>query len=166
MIITLTGTPGTGKTSISEAMADRGFKVVHLTKYLERNNIGEEVDGEREVRINRMLEELEKEDFEDDTVIEGHLAHHLPADICVVLRCNPNQLEKRLSKRRYNDRKVEENVEAEKLDIVLSEAVQNQDTIIEFDTTESSVEQAVDEIIEKVNESEDDYGNIDWTNLL
>jgi adenylate kinase len=166
MIITLTGTPGTGKTSVSEKLAEKGFGVVHLTEYMERKDIGEEIGGEREVRVNELLEELEKEDFEKDTVIEGHLAHHFRADICVVLRCDPNELRERLSQRSYEDRKVEENIEAEKLDIVLSEAVQNQSTIIEVDTTEDSVGKVVDEIIEKVNRGEDDYGNVDWTNLI
>ena len=166
MIITLTGTPGTGKTSVSEKLAEKGFEVIHLTEYLEENDIGEDIKGEREVRVNQMVEELETEEFKEDTVIEGHLAHHFSADICVVLRCQPDKLEKRLSKRNYTDRKVEENIESEKIDIVLSEAVQKQETVIEIDTTDKTVGETVEELIEKVEKGEEDYGNVDWTEFL
>ncbi|MFB6099764.1 MAG: adenylate kinase family protein [Candidatus Nanohalobium sp.] len=165
MVIALTGTPGTGKTTVSEKL-EEGFEVVDLTKFLEEKDIGREVDGEREVRIGEMLEELEGEIFSDDTVVEGHLAHHLPADVCIVLRCRPDILKERLSSRPYPDSKVRENVESEKIDIILTEAVKNQETVIEIDTTEKSVEETVEEIKEKLDERENDYGNVDWSEFI
>jgi len=113
-----------------------------------------------------MIDSLESENFSGAVVIEGHLAHHFPSDVCVVLRCRPDVLEERLSNRDYSDRKIEENVEAEKLDIILSETVQNQEIIIELDTTEKSVNQSFNQIIRKVEEEESDYGNLDWTGFV
>jgi adenylate kinase len=166
VIITLTGTPGTGKTTVSEKLGDQGFEILDLTEFLDEEDIGEEVNGEREVRIEEMVEKLNQKDFSQDTVIEGHLAHHFPSDICIVLRCRPDLLEGRLLGRDYFDRKVEENVEAEKLDIVLTEAVQNQETVIEIDTSDKSVQDTVEEIVEKVEEGESDYGNVDWSKYI
>ncbi|MFB6159387.1 MAG: adenylate kinase family protein [Candidatus Nanohalobium sp.] len=166
MKITLTGTPGTGKTTVSRKLAEEGFEVVHLTQFLEENDIGEKVKGEREVRVNQMVQEVQEKSFEEDTVIEGHLAHHVPADICIVLRCRPDILEERLSKRSYTDRKVEENIESEKIDIVLSEAVQKQEKVVELDTTDKNVEETVEELIEKVEKREEDYGEVDWTTYI
>lgn len=166
MVITLTGTPGTGKTTIAEKLEERGYNVIHLSDFLEEHDIGEKVNGEREVRINEMIEKLGGQDFSEETVIEGHLAHHFESDICVVLRCRPDILEKRLSDRNYSDRKVEENIEAEKIDIVLTEAVQNQENVVEIDTTENSADESTDRIIEKVDEGESDYGDVDWTEFL
>jgi adenylate kinase len=166
VIITLTGTPGTGKTTVSEKLSEEGFNLVHLTEYFEENDIGEEKAVEREVRVGQMIDSLESENFSGAVVIEGHLAHHFPSDVCVVLRCRPDVLEERLSNRDYSDRKIEENVEAEKLDIILSETVQNQEIIIELDTTEKSVNQSFNQIIRKVEEEESDYGNLDWTGFV
>ncbi|QGA80259.1 adenylate kinase family protein [Candidatus Nanohalobium constans] len=166
MKITLTGTPGTGKTTVSDKLAERGYDVVHLTRYFEENDIGEEKAGEREVRIGQMVDSLESEEFPEDVVIEGHLSHHFPSDACVVLRCRPDMLEERLSSRDYSDRKIEENVEAEKLDIVLSEAVQNQETVIEVDTTGKTVESTIKEILNSLSREESDYGGVDWTEFI
>ena len=166
MKIAITGTPGTGKTTVSEELADKGYEVIHLTEYFEKNDIGEEKGGEREVRIGQMNHALGSEDFDENTAIEGHLSHNYPADICIVLRCQPDKLEERLSTRAYSDRKVEENIEAEKIDIVLSEAVNNQETVIEIDTTGKSVEETVEELIEKIKKRENDYGNVDWTKYV
>jgi adenylate kinase len=164
--IALTGTPGTGKTTVAEKLADEDFEILDLTEFFEEEDIGEQVNGEREIRIEQMVEELEDQDFKEDAVIEGHLSHHFPVDICVVLRCRPDILEERLSGRAYSDRKVEENVEAEKLDIILSEAVRNQETVIEVDTTEKSVEETVEDILRKIEKGESDYGDVDWTEYL
>mgnify|MGYP006284893721 FL=1 len=164
--IALTGTPGTGKTTIAEKLADEDFEVLDLTAFFDEKDIGEQVNGEREIRIEQMTEELQKQDFKEDTVIEGHLSHHFQVDLCLVLRCRPDVLEERLSGREYSDRKIEENIEAEKLDIILSEAVQNQETVVEVDTTEKSVEETVEGILEKIDRGENDYGDVDWTEFL
>lgn len=166
MIITLTGTPGTGKTTVAERLTDEGFEIVGLTQFLEEKNIGEIQEGEREVPVEEMVKKVQREEFEEDTVIEGHLSHHIPSDVCVVLRCRPDILEERLSERDYSDEKVRENVEAETLDVILSEAIQEQETVIEIDTTGKSVEETVEKIIKKVERGEEEYGEVDWTTYI
>ncbi|MFB6114738.1 MAG: adenylate kinase, partial [Candidatus Nanohalobium sp.] len=89
-----------------------------------------------------------------------------PVDVCVVLRTRPDKLRERLNERDYSDRKVEENVQSEILDVVLSEAVENQETVVEVDTTEKSAEEVFEEVKEKVGKGENDYGNFDWTEYL
>tara|TARA_B100001113_G_C21060827_1_gene601069 strand:- start:544 stop:936 length:393 start_codon:yes stop_codon:yes gene_type:complete len=49
------------------------------------------------------------------TLVDGHLAHHLPVDALVVVRCNPKELKKRLEARGYTERKVQDNIEVEML---------------------------------------------------
>ncbi|MFB6204612.1 MAG: adenylate kinase family protein [Candidatus Nanohaloarchaea archaeon] len=160
MIIALTGTPGTGKTSVSEEL---GYPVIHLTEYVKEHGLGEQRE-EFEVDVPAMVESLE--DLDGDHVIEGHLAHHVPADICIVLRCAPDELEERLSDRDYPPQKVRENIESEALDVVLVEAVEEQDTVVEVDTTGKTVEETVETVKEKIERGEPDYGDIDWTSEL
>lgn len=164
MIIALTGTPGTGKTSVAEEL--EGFEVIDLTKFVKERGLGEE-GNEFEVDVETMVEALDQEiDSEKDVLIEGHLAHHFPADFCAVLRCNPEELRKRLSQRDYTEEKIEENVESEVLDVVLSEAVEEQGKIIEIDTTGRDAEEAAAEVERRIEEQETGYGDVDWTRYL
>ncbi|QKQ98461.1 AAA family ATPase [Candidatus Nanohaloarchaea archaeon] len=166
MIITVTGTPGTGKTTISEAL---DLPVIHLTEFVKERGLGEQKE-EFEVDIDAMIQALEEEvEKYDEVVIEGHLSHYYPADICFVLRCDPEVLDERLEEREYSETKVRENLESEALDIVLSQAVENQDIVVEIDTTDLSVEEVVDEIEEKIDEwpeLESEYGQVDWSSWL
>jgi len=144
MIIALTGTPGTGKTSISKELDN--FKTLDLTKFVKQKELGLQKD-EFEADIDQMVKALEEEiDGKEDTVIEGHLSHHFPVDYCIVLRCNPEKLRERLSKRDYAKQKIEENVESEILDVLLSESVRTQVNIIEIDTTNREAEDVAMEI--------------------
>jgi adenylate kinase len=52
---------------------------------------------------------------EELTLIDGHLAHHVPVDALVVVRCHPDELRKRLSQRGYSAGKIQANVEVEML---------------------------------------------------
>lgn len=164
MIIALTGTPGTGKTSISRELD--GFNTLDLTGFVKERDLGEQKD-EFEVDIDAMVNALgEKIDPEEDTVIDGHLSHHFPADFCIVLRCNPEELRERLSERDYSEQKIEENVESEILDVLLGEAASTQDNVIEVDTTGRKAEDVSKEIENRIKEKDAGYGEIDWTEYL
>lgn len=164
MRIVLTGTPGTGKTSVAEEL---DYETIHLTEFLDEKDIGTKKDGEREVDTEEVVEALEEAiDVEKDVLVEGHLTHHLPADYCIVLRCRPDELRERLSERDYSDEKIEENVEAEVLDIILSEAAGQQDKIIEIDTTERDAEDVAEEVVRRIREDDMGYGDVDWTEYL
>lgn len=160
MIIALTGTPGTGKTTVS---AEVPYDVIDLTGFVKKRSIGEKGEKEFEADTEAMVKALEKEVGERDTVIEGYLAHHFPADYCVVLRCEPSELEKRLESRDYSTEKVQENVEAEALDVILQEAVGTQENIMEIDTTGRKPGEVAEEIERRIREGETGYGNVDWT---
>jgi len=164
MIVALTGTPGTGKTSVAREL--EGFNTLDLTEFVKQKELSEQQD-EFEVDIDAMVESLEEEiDPEEDTVIDGHLSHHFPADFCVVLRCNPEELRERLSERGYPEEKIEENIESEILDVLLGEAVNKQDNIIEVDTTSRDAEDVANEIENRIKKKDTGYGEIDWTEYL
>jgi len=164
MIICITGTPGTGKTSVSENLDD--FEVLDLTNFIKDEDLGSN-NSEIEVGIEELVDALNNEvSDKSDLVVDGHLSHHLECDYCVVLRCQPPVLEERLSERGYRKQKIHENVEAEKLDLILSEAVAQQSNIIEIDTTSREAEDVASEIIEKVENGETGFGGIDWSDYI
>ncbi len=119
----LTGTPGTGKTSVASVLRERGYDVLDMTRFIKENGLREEYDAERDTyavdvdRLNDALSDM------DDCVFEGHLAHFMDVDIIIVLRCHPDVLAQRLRDRGYSESKVRENVEAELLDVILCESV-------------------------------------------
>jgi adenylate kinase len=118
MMCGITGTPGTGKSMIGTELSRRGHTVVHLTTTVGPYVIGD--DEERDAQIidtDRWAAEF----VPVDGFVEGHIAHLLPCDRIVVLRCRPDELKKRLMKRKYPKKKVRENMEAEALDVCLIE---------------------------------------------
>lgn len=167
MIISLTGTPGTGKTTIAENLKNKGFKVIDLTHFVKERGLGKDGENEFEVDIEKMKKRLEEEvDPDENIVIEGHLSHHFPSDFCIVLRCNPEELRQRLSERDYSKEKVEENVESEILDVVLSESVEQQEEIIEIDTSGRNPHKVSEEVSRKIEDGETSFGDIDWTEYI
>jgi adenylate kinase len=166
MMVGITGTPGTGKTSIGAELKRRSHRVIHLTDTVEGFVIGEDRDRQtRVVDVDRWVAEFEPV----DGILEGHLAHLLPCDRVVVLRCRPDILRERLFARNYPCEKVAENVEAEALDVILIEALEEHpdDAVFELNTTGFSVEECADRIEQFIRgELLPSYGSIDWTDYL
>jgi len=162
--IGVTGTPGTGKSTISKHLSG---KVVDIKGYMEENNLGtKNENGEIEIGIEKLRKNTPEEPQNQDLILEGHLAHFLDLDYCIVLRCNPEELRERLSKRDYTQTKIEENIESEKMDLILSQAVQNQETVFEVDTSSRNVQEVVREVQEGIEEKKDRKGVVNWSEYL
>ena len=146
----LTGTPGTGKTSISDFL---DTKVVHLSDYYEEASEGKTKSGEWLIdldKINTIVSEANlKEVF-----YEGHTSHTLDnLEMVILLRCDPPVLRKRLTKRNYPKEKINENLEAEALNIIFEEAIENisEDKIFQLDTTDQTPEQSAKKLMNFMN---------------
>ena len=165
MLIALTGTPGTGKSTVAEELARRGYLIIKVN-----DTIGPyvlEQDTERDARIvdtDRWSAEFPHQ----EGIVEGHLSHLLPADKVIVLRCRPDILKKRLIMRGYHPEKVEENVEAEMLDVILVEALEEHapGKIYEIDETDMPVP-AVADMIERIITGDilPIHGIVDWLSV-
>ena len=163
MKIALTGTPGTGKSTVSESV-DTGFTVIHVNDLIkEKYNTG--LDAERNSWIadipalSRYVKKLKC-----DTILEGHVAHLLPVDIIIVLRASPKTLRARLAARGWSESKIQENIEAEALDVILSESVDRNNKVYEIDTTNMTPMQ-VTEAIREIIRGTDRYqpGGVDFS---
>ena len=76
------------------------------------------------------------------TILVGHLAHLIPSDVVVVLRTSPKVLRGRLNDRGWPQAKVEENVEAEAVGVILVESTELEPPVpvYELDTTDEPIE--------------------------
>lgn len=164
MMVGIAGTPGTGKTAVGDELARRGKRVVRVSATVGPFVVAE-VEGVREVD-----EEAWSAAFEPiDGYVEGGLAHLLPCDRLVILRCRPDVLEHRLASRNYPPAKVRENVEAEALDVVLCEALElhSPDRLLEIETTDREVEETADRIAAFVAGREPpSHGHLDFSRYL
>ncbi len=158
MILLLTGTPGTGKTTISSLLADKlEARLVAVNHLVEQKHLYTGLEPEKHykiVDIPALLEEMNDIsqvylDNEDWLIFEGHLSHYYPeADLTVVLRTSPPVLRERLQKRRWKPEKVKENLEAEALDICAWEASDIHGTEAqEIDTTNKTPLEVVNSIM-------------------
>jgi adenylate kinase len=166
MMCGITGTPGTGKSMISEELSRRGQTVVHITDTVAPYVSGNDVERDaRIIDVDRWAEEF----VPVDGFVEGHIAHLLPCDRIVVLRCRPDVLKNRLSSRNYREEKILENFEAEALDVCLIETVEDYKPyqILELDTTVHDIPYCADQIERFVKgDIPSGFGTIDWTAFL
>lgn len=99
-------------------------------------------------------------------VVEGHTSHLLRCvDLVVVLRTHPDELRRRLEARGYHHSKICENVEAEAMGLIVSEAVSihGVEKVVEIDTTGKAVDE-VAEIFWKALKTPEDYRpRVDYT---
>ena len=162
----LTGTPGTGKTSLSKLLDE---KVISLSEYYEKASAGKTESGEWVVDIKKLDSLLENNNC---NIFEGNFAHKLyKVEKIIVLRCDPLILEKRLENRNYTKEKIRENMEAEAIGIIFSESLKyvGKDNIIQIDNGNKTLKETVEIVTKYINdnikvEEEIDYSEriLDW----
>ncbi len=178
-VIVLMGTPGVGKTSIASSLASRiHARYINLGTLAKTNGYILGNDPERDsliVDIKRLSEHLKEVvlGLNCDVIIEEHYAHEVvPKNlirIAFVLRRNPIILEKILTERGFDRRKVLENVAAEILDVCLFDAIKTygKKLVCEIDVARKSVEEVVSELIEMLEKKRScSIGIVDWIRNL
>ncbi len=132
MRIGITGTPGTGKTTIASILSKSyNLPVISLSHLVLENKLWEDHDKERDSYVideERLITELEEwiQHNPKGYIIEGHVLDLLPAhwfDVIIVVRTSPRILIQRLKQRGYSSRKIDENMEAEIMEVCLTDAM-------------------------------------------
>ena len=173
-VVALTGTPGTGKTTLARLAGSKGWCILELTQ-LARSS-GSVVGRDEERESDDVDTDLLRSAVEGEVVasppdgrilLVGHLAHLMPCDAVVVLRTSPRVLRSRLEARDWAEPKVKENVEAEAVGVILVEAMELEPPIqvYEVDTTSATPEALVTLLMEVLESGSEDLegGWVDWS---
>ncbi len=141
--IIVTGTPGTGKTTIAKEIARKlKFKYIDANDIIKKEKLREKYDKERDTyivnerKLAKALVEIAKK--EKNVIIDSHMSHFMPkkyVGLCIVTKCKIPELKKRMRKRGYNELKTKENIDAELFDICLNEAYEFGHDLLVIDTT-------------------------------
>lgn len=142
--IAISGTPGTGKTTLATSLSKAlGFSRIDLHEHYKA--VATKYDQKKQcyvvdVRKVAALVRREKKKAARGVIIDSHVAHLLPrtlVDLCIILTCSTlKTLEKRLKKRKYSQKKIRENLDAEIFQVCWLEAQEHGHRILSFDTAQ------------------------------
>lgn len=174
-VIFISGTPCTGKTTVSESLSKKlNWDLVKINDLAISNDLVLGIDEDKGYKIididnlNILVQKIISQS--ENIIVEGHLSHLCSgADMMIVLRCRPEILEKRLSLRNYSQSKIHENLEAEALGICSAEAYElyNENNLFELDVSNLTIEEVVSVLLNVINgENELSFGEIDFMDWL
>ncbi len=166
VLVAITGTPGTGKSSACAILAERGYAMVDLDEIARREGLivgRDEARGTDEVDVEALREGLDV--AAKIAFVKSHYAHRMDVNLAVVLRCRPSVLRSRLEARGWPAEKVRENVEAEAIDVILQEAVRRLPFVFEVDTTDATPKETADAILAILQDRTEGHepGSVDWS---
>ena len=158
MIIAISGTPGSGKTTLSKNLARKlDYVLIDVNDFIKNHpDVVSGFDPERDSKIidtDKLAKVLKlhlKKNKITDAVIDSHLSHYFSKDfidLVIIAHCDLKVLKKRLQYRKYHESKVKENLDCEIFDICKNEAIEAKHNILDVDCTKSvDIEKLVSEI--------------------
>ena len=184
-IIIISGTPGTGKSSVAYELSKFiNAKMISLNELAISNDFSFEYDNDRKTYIvdfkiflpyiMKKIKKIKKENPQF-LIIESHFSDIIPnkyVDHAFILRCDPDELVNRLKRKNFNKKKITENVQTEILGNCVNYFIQKKikKPLFEIDTTNLSIESVVKTINDILDEKKDMemylVGKIDWLEKL
>ncbi len=151
MIIIISGTPGTGKTTLAKKLMNvLNYPLLDLKHFIKEKNLAESYDKKRKTNIidikklnKEIIKEIKKVQNQHSPkgmIIESHLSHYLPkkyVGLCIITKTGLKTLKKRLQNRGYSKEKIRENMDSEIFDVCLNEAKERGHNILIIDTTKT-----------------------------
>ncbi len=153
-LIIVTGTPGTGKTTIANLLCKKlGYERIDWHDLLKQDkslSLGYDFKGKcYNLDVKSLSNKIkciltDKGNQEKVFVFDTHISHLIPKkliDLAIVMKCsNLKKLKKRLEDRKYGKKKIEENLECEIFDECLDSVVELGVQYIMIDSSKSIVQ--------------------------
>ena len=175
-ILLIGGTPGTGKSLVSESLGKNlNRQVVNLGQIAREKQCLKSHDDDRDTDIideDCLVDAIEDliDEQTSDLIIEGHYIDLVPSrrvERVFILRCHPDVLVDRLRTRGYAQEKIAENVESEIFGVCQLDAIDafGEAKVYEIDSSDSPPTKIVDEI-QKLLKSSKAPTRLDWMIML
>jgi adenylate kinase len=178
--IGITGNPGVGKHTVTDLLSKKinnnnNNKVIDINKIVISNQAFDFETFEADLKKTRLLllKEMRVNNDYDNLIIVGHLLPYIikrnELDFVVVLRRSPYSLIEIYKKRKYSNKKVQENILCEILGICFYDALKvfGKKKLSEIDTTCDDPEESVKKIIYNYDyKLKRQIGQVDWLGLI
>ncbi|OAA77445.1 POS9-activating factor FAP7 [Akanthomyces lecanii RCEF 1005] len=143
--IIITGTPGVGKTTHCDGLADKlGLRHISVNQVVKDKDCHEGWDEDFQSWIvdeDKLLDAIEDEVKQGGCLIDWHACDLFPRswiDLVVVLRVDSTTLYDRLKARNYAEAKLQENLDSEIMEVLLQEARDSYDDEIVIELTSNT----------------------------
>ncbi len=165
-IFLLSGTPGTGKTTLVHYLHDHyQYQYISLGEEVLANNLFSREDPTRDTKI---VDEKKFNQFftqklqliHEPVIVEAHYADMLEnprISLGFILRCHPHILEARLQTRNYTQDKINENIQAELVGDSTSYMLDHpnlteEHKIFELDSSNTSLSEIAEQMIQIIKD--------------
>ncbi|MHA2053937.1 MAG: adenylate kinase family protein [Candidatus Hodarchaeales archaeon] len=153
--IYITGTPGTGKSSVAKLLSAKlslEFLEINDLVVQEGYNLGYDIDRDTTIADDELLNEFlnQKLTTTDRVCIAGGIVlSNTLFNYIIILHSSVSTLRTRLEEREYSKTKVESNIEAEIMNIIYYETLEHfpPEKILEVINDNKSIEKTCSEII-------------------
>ena len=159
--IIITGTPGTGKTTLSKLISNKfNLKIIDAKEFAISHNLVISKDKDNTLVIDEQKWAREMQKFMDSNnnkhsnlpvfIVDGLFSHFLSPKytlLCIVTNLPLPELKERLVSRGYSDNKIRDNLEAEAFNECYLEAIEQGHDVISINTTNK---QELDALLSKI----------------
>lgn len=164
MAYVITGSPGTGKHTIADAISNMlNLDIIDINDIARESNLI--FDGEVDTDMLADIIHVQK-----SSIIVGHLAPYVilkkyTIKKAIVLRRSPYELYNIYKDRQYSHQKILDNTGAEILDIIYTDACNTFDVVIQIDTTRNTPTDNIQRVLQaiKYNTASDD---VQWLHQI
>lgn len=135
MIIGISGSVGSGKTSLAKELSKNlNYKLINLNELANDFKIEDISDLQTfDFDLDKLLEKIE-EDIKnyiknnENIILEGHFVHEISSELInklVIISRPLNLLKEEYIRRNYNENKIKDNLEVESFNLCFYEAIEN-----------------------------------------